>query len=135
MHWVAPGKESAVRTTILGNTSAAKRVAQCCAPDTDATIGAWVCTWWRDGAPSDNGHVGTKMVCKHGIQYRTHNRYLSTGHNDVFDSELSAIRLSLNVMTKKSEPCQRDDVKSVAAFNVPPTRIGGTSPIEPSPRE
>jgi len=66
MSWPAPGKEPAVRTTILDDTAAAKSSSQRWAREKDAKIGAGVWMWWTDGSRSDDGRVGAAAVCKHG---------------------------------------------------------------------
>jgi hypothetical protein len=91
MDWPAPGKESVVRTTILDDTTAAKRAAQPWAGEKEAKVGAGVWMWWTDGSRSDDGQVGAAAVCKHGNQWRSRRSYLGTGRMEVFDAKLRAI--------------------------------------------
>jgi hypothetical protein len=65
MNWPTPGEESVVRTTILDDTTAAKRAVQGWAREKEAKVGAGVWKWWTDGSRSDDGQVGAAAVCKH----------------------------------------------------------------------
>jgi hypothetical protein len=55
MNWPGPGEASVVRSTILNDTTAAKRAAQCWVRETEAKIGAGVWMWWTDGSRTDDG--------------------------------------------------------------------------------
>jgi len=63
--WPPPGAESVVRTTILDDTTAAKRAVQRWAREKEAKVGAGVWMWLTDGSRSDDGRVGAAVVCKH----------------------------------------------------------------------
>jgi len=103
MNWPAPGEEPAVRTTILDDTTAAKSAAQHWAREKEAQVGAGVWMWWTDGLRSDDGGVGAATVCKHGNEWRCRRSFLGTGRMVVFDAELWAIGLALDVAIEKRE--------------------------------
>jgi len=121
--WPAPGEESVVRTIILDDTTAAKRMAQLWAREKEATIGAGVWMWWTDGSGSDDGRVGAAAVCKHGNQWRSRSSFLGTGRMELVDAELWAIGLGLGEMINKRETLQRHAVKTVASFSNSQTTI------------
>jgi len=79
--------------------------------------------WWRDGSRSDNGRVGAAAVCKHGNQWRSRRSCLGTGRMEVFDAELWAMGLALDVVTKKSETLQKHGVKTMAVISGPQATI------------
>jgi hypothetical protein len=62
----ASGGEPAVRTTILDDTAAAKRAAQCWAREKEAKIRAAVWRWGTDGSRSEDGRVVAAALCKQG---------------------------------------------------------------------
>jgi len=97
MNCPAPGEEPVVSNTILDNTTSAKSGAQRWAREKEAKIGAGVSMWWTDGSRSDDGRVGAAAVCKHGNQWRSGRSFLGTGRMEVFDAELWAIGLALDV--------------------------------------
>jgi len=133
MNWPAPGEGPVVRTIILDNDTAAKRAVQCWAREQHAKVGAGVWMWWTDGSHSDDGRVGAAAVCKHGNQWRSRRNLLGTGHMEVFDAELWAIGLALDVMIEKRETLQRHGVKTVAFFSDSQTAIRRAAPLEPGP--
>ena len=49
INWLGLGKESVVRSTILDDTTAAKRAVQRWAREREGNIGAGVLMWWTDG--------------------------------------------------------------------------------------
>jgi len=114
MNWPAQSEEPAVRTTILDNTAAAKSAAQHWAREKEAKIGAGVSMWWTDGSRSDDGRVGPAAVCKLGNEWRSRRSFLRTGHMEVFNAELWAIRLALDVVIEKREPLQAHGLKTLA---------------------
>ena len=78
MNWPAPDKEPVVRTTILHDSTAAKRAVQNYAREKEGKIGAEVWMWWTDGSDSDDGRVGAAAVCKHRNQWRSCHSFLGT---------------------------------------------------------
>jgi len=115
--WPPPGKVSVVRTTILDDTTAAKRAAQRWAREKQLKVGAGVWMWWTDGSRSDVGQVGDASVCKHGNPWRTRCSFLVTGHMEVFGAELWAIGLVLDVPIEKRETLQIHGVTTVAVLS------------------
>jgi hypothetical protein len=103
MNWPTPGEESVVRTIILDDDTAAKRAAQCWAREEEAKLGAGVWMWWTDGWRSGDGQVGATAVCKHGNEWRSRRCFLGTGSMEVFDAEVTASGLALDVKIEKSE--------------------------------
>jgi len=95
MSWPPPGEESVVRTGILDDDSVAKNVAQRCASEKEAKVGAGVWMWWADGLRSDDGRVRAAAVCKHRDEWRSHPSYLGAGRMAVCDAELWGIGLVL----------------------------------------
>jgi hypothetical protein len=89
--------------------------------------------WWTDGSRSDDGRVGAAAVCKHGNVWRSLRSYLGTGRVEVFDAELWAIGLALDVTIEKREKLQRHGVKMVAVFSDLQTAIRRTAHLEPGP--
>jgi len=61
INWLGLGKESVVRSTILDDTTAAKRAVQRWAREREGNIGAGVLMWWTDG------WVVAAAVCIHEI--------------------------------------------------------------------
>ena len=131
MIWPALGEESAVCTTILGDTTAAKRCAQHWAREEEAKIGAGVWMWWTDGSRSEDGRVGAAAVCKHGNQWRSCRIFLGMGRMEVFDAELWAIGLALGLTIKESKTLQRHGVQTVAVFRDWQTGIRQAAHIAP----
>jgi len=117
MNWPALDKEPAVRTTILDDTTAARRAAQHWARETEAKVGAGVWMWWTDGSRSHDGLVGAAAVCKHGNEWRSRRSFLGTGCMEVFDAELWAIGLALDMAIEKRETLPMHGVKTVAVFS------------------
>jgi len=101
INWPALGEEPAVRTTIHDHTAAAKSAAQRWARENKAKTRAGVWMWWTDGSRSDDGRVGAAVVCKHGNEWRSRCSFLGTGRLEVFDAELWAIGLALDVPINK----------------------------------
>jgi len=87
-----------VRTTILDDTTGAKKTAQHWARETEAKIGTEVSMWWADRSRSDDGQVGAAALCTDGNRWRSRRSYLGTGHMEVCDAKLWAIRLVHDVM-------------------------------------
>jgi ribonuclease HI len=131
--WPPPGEESVVRTTILGDSTAAKNAAQRWARENKAKIGAGVWMWWTDGSHSDDGRVGAAAVCKHGNQWRSRRSFLGTGRMEVFDAEMWAIGLALDVAIEKRETLQKHGVKTVAVFSDSQAVIRRAAHLEPGP--
>jgi len=133
MSWPAPGEEPAVRTTILDDTAGAKSAAQRWAMEKEAKVGAGVWMWWIDGSRSDDGWVGAAAVCKDGNKWRSRHSFLGTGHMEVFDAELWAIGLALDVAIEKRETLQVHGVKMVAVLNNSQAAIRRAAHLEPGP--
>jgi len=114
MSWPAPGKEPVVKTIILEDKSIAKSSTQRCAREKEAKVRAGVWMWGTDGSSYDDCRVADEAVCKHGNEWRTRRRYLSTVHMNAFDAELRAIQLALGETVKTSEGLQEHGVKPVA---------------------
>jgi hypothetical protein len=114
MNWPAPGEEAAVRTTILDNTAAAKSAVQRWAAEKEAKIGAGVWLLWTVGSCSGDGHVGAAADCQRGNERRSPRILLGTGHMEVFDTELWAIGLALDVAIEKRDTLQMHRVKTLA---------------------
>jgi len=72
-------------------------------------------------------------VCKHGNQWRSRNSYLGAGRMEVFDAELWAIGLALDVTIEKRETLQRHGVKTVAVFSDSQTAIRRAAHLEAGP--
>jgi hypothetical protein len=117
MSWPAPGEDPGVRTTILDDTAAGQSAAPRWAREKEAKIGPGVWMWWTDGSCSDDGRVGAAAVCKHRNEWRSHRSFLATGPMKVFDAELWAIGLALDVVIEKRETLQVHGVKTVAVFS------------------
>jgi ribonuclease HI len=133
MNWPAPGEESVVRTVILNDATAAMRAAQRWAIEKEAKVGVGVWMWWTDGSRSDDGRVGAVAVCKHRDEWRSHCSYLGTGRMQVFEAELWAIGLALDVAIKKRETLQKHGVKTVAGFSDSQAAIRRTAHVELDP--
>jgi len=73
--------------------------------------------WWIDGSRSDDGRVGAAAVCKHGNRWRSRRSYLGTGCLALFEAELCAIGLALDVTIGKRETLQKHGVKTVLVFS------------------
>jgi len=89
--------------------------------------------WWTDGSHSDNGRVGAAAVCKHGNQWSCSHSILGTGRMEIFDAELWAIGLALDVTFEKRETLQIHGVKTVAVFSDSQAAIQRTAHLEPGP--
>jgi len=115
--WLPPGEKSVVRTTILDYTTADRSAAQHLAREKEAKVGAAVWMWWTDGSRSEDGRVEATAVCKHGNRWRSRRSFLGTGRVEVFDTELRAIGLALDMAIEKREKLQEHGVKTVAVFS------------------
>jgi len=87
--------------------------------------------WWTDGSRSDNGRVGAAAVCKHRTEWRHRRSFLGTGRMELFDVELWAIGLALDVAIKKREKLQVHGVKTVAVLSNSQAEIGRATHLEP----
>jgi hypothetical protein len=56
---------------------------------------------WTDGLCSGDGQVGAAAVSKYRDEWRSRHSCLGTKRMEVFDAELWAIGLALDVMVKK----------------------------------
>jgi len=130
MNWPAPGEEPAIRTTILDDTAAAKCAAQCWAREKEAKIGAGVRMWGRDGLRSDDGQVGAPAVREQRNEWRFRRSFLGTGRMEVFETELWAIGLALDVAIEKRATLPVDGVKTVAVFSDSQAAIGRAAHLE-----
>jgi hypothetical protein len=54
MNWLTPGEESVVSTTMLDDTTTAKRSMKCLEREKEAKIVAGVGMWWVTGLHPDN---------------------------------------------------------------------------------
>jgi len=91
MNWLAPGKESVVRTIILDNKTAAIIATKHWARDEIAKVRVGVWMWWTDGTCPDVGPVGPTVVCKYGREWRSCRSYQGTGRIDLSDAKRWAI--------------------------------------------
>jgi len=114
-------------------TAAAKSAAHRWAREKEAKIGAAVRMWWTDGSCSDDGRVGAAVVCKHGNEWRSRCRILGTRGMEVFDAELLAIMLALDVAIENRETLQVHGVKMVAVFSDSQAAIRRVAHLEPGP--
>jgi len=130
MNWPTPGQEPVVRTTILGDTTAAKIAAQCWAIEKQTNIGEGVWMWWRDESRSDNGRVGAAAVCKQGKGRRCCRGFLRTGWIEVFDAELWVIGLVLDVAIEKRDTFQKHAVKAMEVISDSPAEIRQAAHLE-----
>jgi len=71
--------------------------------------------------------VGAAAVRKHGNQWRSRRSYLGTGRMEIFDTDLWAIGLALDVMIEKRQTMEKHGVKTVAVFSDSQAAILGTS--------
>jgi len=132
-NWPAPGKEPVVRTSTLDDTPAAKRTAHHCAREKEAKIGAGVWMRWTDRLHPDNGQVGAAAVGKNWNRWRSCRSYLGIGCMEVFDAELWAMRLALEVTFQMREKLQRHGVKTVEVVSDSQTTIWQAAHLEPGP--
>jgi len=72
-------------------------------------------------------------VCKHGNQCRSLRSFLGTGRMEVFDAELWAIVLALDVAIEKSEKLPEHGVKTLAVFSNSQAAIRRAAHLEPGP--
>ena len=119
----APGDESAVSTTILDDSAAAKSAVPCWTGENEDTIGAGVWMWQTAGSRSHFGRVEAAAVCKHGTELRSRTSFLGTGCMELFDAELWLIGLTLDVAIEKRDTLQMRGVKTVAVFTISQTAI------------
>jgi len=63
MYWPAPGTELVLRTTILDDTTTAKRAVRRWDTEVEAKVGAGMLMWSTDGSCSDDGQVGAAELC------------------------------------------------------------------------
>jgi len=133
MNWPAPGEEPAVRTTILHNSIAGKSAAKRWARQKETKIGAGVWMWWTDGSRSDDGRVQAAAECTHGTEWRSDGSVLGTARMEVFDTELWAIGLALDVAIEKREALHMHGVRTVAGFSDSQAAIQQAPHLEPGP--
>jgi len=72
-------------------------------------------------------------VCKHGNEWRSRRSFLGTGRMKVFDDELCAIRLALDVAIEKRETLQVHGVMTVPVFSDSQAAIRRAAHLEPGP--
>ena len=125
--------EAGGRRTCSDNTAAATSATQRAAREKEAKIAAWVRMWWTDGLCSGDGRVGAAAVCKHGTESRSRSSCLSTGRMEVFDAELCAIGLVLDVAIATRETLQMHAVKTVAVFSDSQAAIRQVAYLEAGP--
>jgi len=89
--------------------------------------------WSTDGSGSDDGRMGATSVCNHGNQWRFRRSFLGSGHMEVFDAELWAIGLALDMAIQKRETLQIHGVKTVAVFSDSRATIRRMAHLEPGP--
>jgi len=135
MNLLALGEESAVRTSILDDDTAAKGATQHLAREKDANIRVGIWMWWTDGLGSDDGRVGARAVFKHGHQWRFHQSGLGTGCMKVFDAKLLWISLALYQTIKNRNTLRKLGVRMVAGFHNLQTAIRLTSHLELGSRQ
>ena len=133
MNWPAPGEEPAVRTAILDDTTGVKSAVQRWAREKEAKVGEGVWMWWTDGLRSDDGQVGAAAVCKHRNECRSRRSFLGTGHIEVFDADLWAIGLALELAIEKRGILQKHGVNTVAVFSDSQAAIRRAAHLEPGP--
>jgi len=133
MNWPAPDEAPVIRTIILDNDTAAKRAVERWAREKEAKVRAGVWMWWTDGSRSDDGRVGAAAVCKHVNQWRSRHRFLGTGRLEVFNAELRASGLALDVMIENKERLQRHGAKTVAIVRHSQTTTRRAAHLEPGP--
>ena len=133
MNWPTLGEEPVVRTTILDDTTAAKSAAQRWAREKEAKVGAGVWMWCTDGSRSDNGRVGAAAVCQHGNERRYRSSILGTRRIEVFDAELCAMGLPLDVAIEQRETLQKNGVRMVAHIRDLEAAIRRAAHLEPNP--
>jgi len=131
--WPPLGEESVVRTTILDDTTTAKSAELRWAREKEAKVGAVVWMWWTGGSRSDDGRVGATAVCKHGNECSPRRSFLGTGCMEVFNAELWAIGLALDVAIEKREKLQEHGVKTVPVFSDSEAAIRPTAHQELGP--
>jgi len=122
-----------VRTTILDDTTAANRTAQHWSRQKEVKIKAVVWMWWTDGSSSDIGRVGAAAVYKCGNQWRSRCRFLGTRRMVVFDHNLWAMGLTLDVTIEMRETLPMHSVMMAAVFSDSPTTILLVKHPEPGP--
>jgi len=89
--------------------------------------------WWTDGSRSDDGRVGATAVCKYGNQWRSRRSFLGTGRIEVFDAEMWAIGLALDLAIEKIDTLQKHGVRTVAVFSDSQAAIRRAAHVEPGP--
>jgi len=89
--------------------------------------------WWADGSHSEDGRVGAAVACKHRNEWRSCCSFLCTRCMEVFDAELWAIRIALDMAIDKRDTMQMHAVKTVAAFSDLQAAIRSAAHLEPGP--
>jgi len=89
--------------------------------------------WWADGLYSDNGRVGAAAVCKHGYEWRSRHSFLGTGRMELFDAELGAIGLALDMTIEKREVLLMHGVRTVEVFSDSQAAIRQAAHLELGP--
>jgi len=72
-------------------------------------------------------------VCKHGNEWRSRPSCVGTGGMEVFNAELWAIGLALDVAIETRETLQMHGVKTVAVFSDSQGAIRRAAHLEPGP--
>ena len=67
--------------------------------------------------------MGAAAVCRRGDEWRSRHSILGTGRLEVFDAELWAIELALEVTIEKRGTLQRHGVKTVQIYSDSQTAI------------
>jgi len=88
---------------------------------------------WTDGSRSDDGRVGASAVCKHRNQWSFSRSILGTERMQIFDAELWAIGLALDVTIEKRETLQIHGVKRMAVFSDSQAAIQRTAHLQLGP--
>jgi len=135
MNWPAPSEESVIRTIILDDDTAAKRPEQPWAIEAEGKVRVGVWMWWTYGSRSDDVRVGAAVVCKHGNEWRSRRSFRGTGRIVVFNAELWAIGLVLDVTIEKRETLQSHQGRMVAILSDSQTAIRRAAHLEPGPAQ
>jgi len=83
--------------------------------------------------PCQHGPPTSLEKLKYGNQWRSRRSFLGTGRMEVFDAELWAIGLALDVAIETRETLQKHGVKTVAVFSDSQAAIRRTAHLEPGP--
>lgn len=103
-----------VKMVILSNDTVAKGEAIHRARERDAKMGEGVCMWWTSRSQSDDGIVGVAVLSNHRNGCKTFCSHLGTGRVKVYDVELWAMRLALQVLVGTRIVLQTTGVMGVA---------------------